>query len=41
MYIKINRLKWAGHVIGMEEQHPTRRFLVALVEGRRKGAGRN
>ena len=31
-YIKINRLKWAGHVIGMEEQRPTRRIPVAVVE---------
>jgi hypothetical protein len=31
-YIKINRLKWAGHVICMEEQSPTRRVLVAVVE---------
>ena len=36
-YIKINRLKWAGHVIGMEEQSATRRVLVAVVEGRRQG----
>ena len=35
-YIKINRLKWAGHVIRMEEQIPTRRVLVAVVEGRRQ-----
>ena len=35
-YIKINRLKWAGHVIRMEEESPTRRFLVAVVEGRRQ-----
>ena len=35
-YIKINRLKWAGHVIGMEEQSATRRVLVAVVEGRRQ-----
>ena len=34
-YIKINRLKWAGHIIHMEEQSPTRRVLVAVVEGRR------
>ena len=34
--IKINRLKWAGHVIRMEEQSPTRRVLVAVVEGRRQ-----
>ena len=35
-YIKINRLKWAGHVIGMEEQSATGRVLVAVVEGRRQ-----
>ena len=35
-YIKINRLKWAGHVIRMEEQSPTRRVLVAVVEERRQ-----
>ena len=36
-YIKINRLKWAGHVIGTEEQSATRRVLVvAAVEGRRE-----
>ena len=35
-YIKINRLKWAGHVIRMEEQRPTRRVLVAVVERRRQ-----
>ena len=33
-YIKINRLKWAGHVTGMEEQSATGRVLVAVVEGR-------
>jgi len=35
-YVKINRLKWAGHVIRMEEQSPTRRVLIAVVEGRRQ-----
>jgi len=35
-YTKINRLKWAGHVIRMEEQSPTRRVFVAVVEGRRQ-----
>ena len=35
-YIKTNRLKWAGHVIHMKEQSPTRRVLVAVVEGRRQ-----
>jgi hypothetical protein len=33
-YIKINRLRWAGHVIRLEEQNPARRVLVAVVEGR-------
>jgi len=33
-YIKINRLKWAGHVIDMEVQSATGRVLVAVVEGR-------
>ena len=36
VYIKINCLKWAGHVIRLEEQSPTRRVLVAVVEGRRQ-----
>ena len=35
-YIKINRLRWAGHVIRMEEQIAARRVLVAVVEGRRR-----
>jgi len=35
-YVKIICLKWAGHVIGMEEQTTTRRVLVAAVEGRRQ-----
>jgi len=35
-YIKINRLKWAGHVIRMEEQSTTRTVLVAVVERRRQ-----
>jgi len=34
-YIKTNQLKWAGHVLRLEEQNPTRRVLVAVVEGRR------
>jgi hypothetical protein len=33
-YIKINRLRWAGHVIRLEGQTPARRVLVAVVEGR-------
>jgi hypothetical protein len=35
-YIKINRLRWAGHVIRLEEHRPTRRVLTAVVEGRRQ-----
>ena len=34
--VNINRLKWAGRVIRMEEQSATRRVLVAVVEGRRQ-----
>ena len=34
--MKINRLRWAGRVIGLEEQSPARRVLVAVVEGRRQ-----
>jgi hypothetical protein len=35
-YIKINRLRWAGHVIRLEEQSAARRVLVAVAEGRRQ-----
>jgi hypothetical protein len=35
-HIKTNRLRWAGHVIRLEEQNPARRVLVAVVEGRRQ-----
>jgi hypothetical protein len=35
-YIKTNRLRWAGHVIRLEEQNTARRVLVAVVEGRRQ-----
>ena len=34
--ILIDLLKWAVHVIRMEEQSPTRRVLVAVVVGRRQ-----
>jgi len=34
-YIKINRLRWTGHVI-LEEQSTARRVLVAVVAGRRQ-----
>jgi hypothetical protein len=29
-YIKINQLRWAGHVIRLEGQSPTRRVLTAV-----------
>jgi len=32
----MNQLKWTGHVIHTEEHSPTRRVLVAVVEGRRQ-----
>jgi hypothetical protein len=35
-HIKVNRLRWAGHVIRLEEQSPARRVLVAVVEGKRQ-----
>ena len=35
-YIKISRLRWAGHVIRLEEQNPARRVLVAVEKGRRQ-----
>jgi hypothetical protein len=35
-YIKMNRIRWAGHVIRLEEQSPARRGLVAVAEGRRQ-----
>ena len=38
-YVEINWLKWAGHVIGMEEQSTTRRVLLAVVVGRRQSGG--
>ena len=41
-YTKIKRLRWAGHVIRLEEQNPTRRVFGAVAEGRRqKRAGLN
>jgi len=33
IYIKINRLRWAGHVVRMEEKNSARRVLVAIVGG--------
>ena len=40
-YIQINRLRWAGHIIRLEEQSPARRVLVAVVEGRSKEEDQN
>ena len=34
--IKINCIRWAGHVIRLEEQSPARRVLVVVVDGRRQ-----
>jgi hypothetical protein len=39
-YIKTNRLRWAGHVILLEEQNLARGVLVAVVEGRKQMGGR-
>jgi hypothetical protein len=38
-YIKINRLKWAGNVIRMDNNQTTKRMLNARPEGKR-GIGR-
>jgi hypothetical protein len=35
-HIKVNRLRWAGHVIRLKEQNPARTVLVAVVEGKRQ-----
>jgi hypothetical protein len=35
-YINISRLRWAGHVIRLEEHSAARTVLVAVVEGRRQ-----
>jgi hypothetical protein len=32
-YIKINHLRWAGHVVRLEEQNTARRVFAAVVEG--------
>ena len=34
--IKISRLRWAGHIIRLEDQNPARRVFAAVVEGRRQ-----
>jgi hypothetical protein len=35
-YSKINRLRWAGRVIRLEEQNPEIRVFAAVEEGRRQ-----
>ena len=35
-FIKIYRLKWAGHVMRMKENHLTRRLFVVKLEGIRQ-----
>ena len=35
-YIKINRLRWAGHVQRMEENRVVKRVFEMTIEGRRK-----
>jgi len=35
-YIKINRPRWSGHIIRLEEQNPARRVFAAVEEGRRQ-----
>jgi hypothetical protein len=35
-FIKVGRLKWAGHVVLMNQQRPAKRILNAKPEGRRK-----
>jgi hypothetical protein len=35
-HIKINHLRWAGHVIRLEKQNPARRVFAAVVKGRRQ-----
>ena len=32
----VNRLRWAGHVIRLEEENPAIRVLAAVVEGKRQ-----
>jgi hypothetical protein len=34
-YMKVKRLRWAGHVIRLEGQSSARRVLVAVVEVKR------
>jgi hypothetical protein len=35
-FINVVRLKWAGHVVLMDQQRPAKRILNAKTEGRRK-----
>jgi hypothetical protein len=34
-FIKVGRLKWAGHVVPMDQQQPVKIILNAEPEGRR------
>ena len=35
-YFKINRLRWARHIIRLEEQNPARRVFATVVEERKQ-----
>jgi hypothetical protein len=35
-FIKVGRLKWAGHVIRMDQQQPAKTILNAKLEGTRR-----
>jgi hypothetical protein len=35
-HMKVNRLRWAGHVIRLEEKSPARTVLGAVIEGKRQ-----
>jgi hypothetical protein len=35
-FIKVGRLKWAGHVVRMDQQRPAKRILNAKLEGTRR-----
>jgi hypothetical protein len=35
-FIKVDRLKWAGHAVRMDQQRPAKVILNAKPEGRRK-----
>jgi hypothetical protein len=35
-FIKVGRLKWAGHVLLMDQQRPAKRILNAKLKGTRR-----